>query len=417
MKMVLKGGLILVAVFALLLGASALWLWSTTQMASDLPASTAEPRGDTLLDEFYTVPSELPAEAGFLIKQEELVGESVLEEAAQNTRLLYSSTDGLDGQSTNAVSAALYFPEGEAPEGGWPLLVWSHGTVGIGDLCAPSYAGRTERDRTYLGPWLEAGYAIAASDYQGLGTPGTHPYMDARTMAYNNLDLMRALAASDLPLSSKVVIAGQSQGATGAIATASYAGDYAPNVDLAGVMATGVPYFSPEVLWSLIGESDRDEVSTSTPFTLYMLAFAEMLDPDFDLDEVITDKAKPIADTVGEACVFDFITASTEAGLSQNNSFNTSVEIPLMKVLSRANLYEIGFETPLFTGSGTQDKITPFPMQQAFLKDACEAGMTINANTYDGANHNEGLLQSSEAARDFAATVLAGGEVLNTCES
>jgi hypothetical protein len=30
-----------------------------------------------------------------------------------------------------------------------------HGTVGIADVCAPSWAGRSERDITYLNHWLD----------------------------------------------------------------------------------------------------------------------------------------------------------------------------------------------------------------------------------------------------------------------
>src|ERR1700677_1252030 len=58
-----------------------------------------------------------------------------------------------------AVSGALYLPRGAPPEGGWPLLAWAHGTVGIADVCAPSWAGRSERDITYLNHSLDQGYA------------------------------------------------------------------------------------------------------------------------------------------------------------------------------------------------------------------------------------------------------------------
>ncbi|MEM9725622.1 MAG: lipase family protein, partial [Pseudomonadota bacterium] len=353
--------------------------------------------------------------AGVLIRTEALEGDAVLKSAAENILLLYSSTDGMDGRTINAVSGALYLPEGQAPEGGWPLLVWSHGTVGIGDVCAPSFNGRGARDPQYLNPWLDAGYAIAASDYQGLGTPGTHPYMDARAMAYNNLDLMRALATSDFPLASEVIISGQSQGATGALSTASYASDYAPEVKLAGVIATGIPYFSLSVMWQLTAQRDRDAVSASVPLSLYMLAYAEMLDPDFKLADVISEQAKPVVEQIADICVFEFISAAQDAALSSNSAFTAPVELALMKVFSRAGLFELDFDTPVFTGSGTADRITPFSMQSAFLESACAAGMTLASKTYDGANHNQGLLRSIEDAQEFARQVRAGAAITNSC--
>ncbi len=416
MRTIFKGGLIVLGLLIALLLIFGLWLWNATRLPVDLPPSQVPVRGDFVLSQFYVPPETIPSDPGVMIRQETLEGNSVLESADANIRLLYSSTDGLGGQDVTAVSGALYLPAGEAPEGGWPLMIWSHGTVGIGDVCAPSYAGRGERDPAYLNPWLQQGFAIAASDYQGLGTPGTHPYMDARTMAYNNLDLARALHSTDLPLSTNFVIAGQSQGATGALASASYAEDYAGGADLAGVIATGIPHFSPPVIWELAANSDRDEVSASVGLSLYMLAFAEMLDPDFEMDAVLTDQARTVVEKIDETCVFDFISATQQARLSNSTTFNSRVEVPLIKVFSRAGLYNLDFDTPVFAGSGTADKITPFFMQQEFLADACDAGATINAVTYDGANHNQGLLQSTQSAQDFARLVLSGGEVSNSCE-
>lgn len=417
MRAAIKGSLVLVVALVVLMIILALWIWTATRLPMDLPPPIAEPRGDTELSRFYADPSDLPVSPGILIKQEGIEGPAALASAGKNVRILYSSTDGLDGKTINAVSGAVYLPKGDVPEGGWPLLVWSHGTVGIADICAPSYAGRGERDRTYLNPWLEKGYAVAASDYQGLGTPGTHPYMDARTMAFNNLDLIRSVQSADFPLASKVVIAGQSQGATGAIATASHAENYAADVGLAGVIATGIPYFSGSVLWDLIVNSDRNEVSASVPLSLYMLTYAEMLDPDFALDAVISEQARPVVNRIERSCVFDFIAAAQDAGLSSNITFTSRTELPLLKVLGRAGLYTLDFDTPVFAGSGTDDKITPFSMQQEFLNDACDAGVTVSARTYDGANHNQGLLQSTSEAQEFARMAFAGKLIKSTCPS
>lgn len=415
MKLLKIGGVVIGGVLLLLVAAAG-WVWSEIQSPRDIDTSTASPRGDVALSAFYILPPALPEAPGQLIRQESLSGQATLAQAGANIRILYSSTDGLDGKTGNAVSGAVYLPKGVAPEGGWPLLVWSHGTVGIGDMCAPSFAGHGTRDPQYLNPWLEEGYAIAASDYQGLGLPGTHPYMDARTMAFNNLDLIRAVRAGGFPVSDAVLIAGQSQGATGALAAASYADHYAPDVKLDGIIATGVPYFSASVMWDLVAKSDRNAVSASLPLSLYMLAYAEMLDPAFRMEALLSDKAKPVAGKVGETCVFDFIAASKTAGLSTTNTFVSRPDITLLKVLNRANIPSLDFQIPVFTGSGTSDEITPFSMQQAFIADACRAGARITAKTYDRANHNEGLLRSIADAHEFARAVTSGAAVEASCE-
>ncbi|MFK7842509.1 MAG: lipase family protein [Sphingorhabdus sp.] len=393
----------------------AFWVSAKIYVPSELPEASAPPRGDVLLSEFYAQPSSLPQTAGVMVRQETLEGEATLASAGENLRIMYSSTEGLSGKGISVISGALFLPEGNPPEGGWPLLVWSHGTVGIGDVCAPSYSGRGERDRTYLNPWLEQGYAIVASDYQGLGVSGTHPYMDARTMAFNNLDLIRAVHSGDFPLSKKVVIAGQSQGATGAIATASYADEYAPEVDLAGVIATGIPHLSYGVVLDMVRNANPDEVSASLGLSLYMLTMTEMVDPEFKMEAILSDEAKSVIGDIGQVCVFDLISKTQNAGLTSRKAFKSRSEFPLIKAFSRMRVPDLGFDTPIFAGSGTADKITPFPMQQAFLADACSAGARIAAITYPDANHNQGLLQSSKDAQEFAATVMSGGEIENTC--
>ena len=39
---------------------------------------------------------------------------------------------------------------------------------------------------------MDAGYVLAATDYQGLGTPGPHPYLVGAAEAMNALDSVRA---------------------------------------------------------------------------------------------------------------------------------------------------------------------------------------------------------------------------------
>ena len=115
--------------------------------------------------------------------------------AASAQRILYTSLDGIDGKTPIVVSGALFIPKGKAPAGGWPVASWGHGTVGVADICAPSWAGRSYRDVQYLNRWLAEGYAIVATDYQGLGVPGGHPLLNNRMAAYGILDAAKAVVA------------------------------------------------------------------------------------------------------------------------------------------------------------------------------------------------------------------------------
>ena len=68
-----------------------------------------------------------------------------------------------------------------------------------------------------LGRWLKAGYAIVRTDYEGLGTPGDHPYLIGRSEGHSVLDAARAARKLDSGIGKRVVIAGHSQGGQSAL--------------------------------------------------------------------------------------------------------------------------------------------------------------------------------------------------------
>lgn len=147
----------------------------------------------------------------------------------------------------------IFLPWGTMPRSGWPVVSWAHGTSGLGDACAPSRIGPAlrERDFYYLRQWLKQGYAIVASDYVGLGTPGLMPYLDGRTTAHSVVDMVKAgrrFGRAHLPasqqLTKKWVVIGKSQGGGAAIYTARWATKYGgPGLDYRGAVGTGTPAY------------------------------------------------------------------------------------------------------------------------------------------------------------------------------
>ena len=52
-------------------------------------------------------------------------------------RISYNSTSGVDG-SPQVVTGSVFVPDGTPPEGGWPTIVFGHGTTGVLSECGPS---------------------------------------------------------------------------------------------------------------------------------------------------------------------------------------------------------------------------------------------------------------------------------------
>ena len=386
--------------------------------ATDKPPPSRHDRatlGDGGVSPFYRYDSALPQAAGRLLRQEPLAAHQRVPGAATNLRLLYTSTDGIGGTSRIAVSGALFLPPGTPPAGGWPLLLWSHGTVGIADICAPSWTGYVPFHQAHLQSWIERGYAIVTSDYQGLGTPGTHPYMATRPEAYSNLDAIRAVQSANFPVTDSVLVAGQSQGAGAAIATAGYARTYAPELDLRAVIATGVPYFSPEAVAALRRARPRDVVDPKLGYNFLVLSLLDYIDPTFDSAALIRTDALPVVRSVATVCNRDMRRTIEQLQLTHDEVFKAAVSEQIAQAYQHMGFPTLALPIPLFVGTGSADADTPPRMQAQFAKAACAAGTAVSARVYAGFDHLTALNRSLEDSTSFAAAAFSGAPIESNC--
>ena len=165
--------------------------------------------------------------------------------AAQAYKLHYR-TPGSPRRAGRRHRPAANLPAGTPPIGGWPVVSWAHGTQGIADRCAPSVSGPTPcRTRRALpGRVPGQGYAVAAADYHGLGSPGRHACLHVRTAARNTIDMVKAsrqyLGAA--ALSPRWVSVGYSQGAAAALVAATWRLPHGgPSLQYRGSFTAGTP--------------------------------------------------------------------------------------------------------------------------------------------------------------------------------
>ncbi|OZF56279.1 lipase [Rhodococcus sp. 14-2470-1b] len=313
-------------------------------------------------------------------------------------------TVGSDGAP--ALSSGTFFvPEGPAPEGGWPVVGWAHGTSGLADECAPSRVGPADRERDfgYLSTWIDQGYAIAATDYVGLGTPGLMPYLDGKVSAHSVVDSVKAARSVEPSLSNKWVVIGQSQGGGAAITTARYATEYGgPELDYRGAVGTGVPAnielallpLGPGVLPVAAGKG-------LTTYLLYILAGLRYAHPEIDLDSYLTEQGRQLVDRAERVCVFD---AEDEfAGTVSGDLFAK----PLNQI---PNFYGLlndymgvpvsGYDRPVFIGQGLTDVDVPAPAALSLVAQMKSNGQDVTLHTYP-TDHSGALLQSQADSVPF----------------
>ncbi|WP_328354027.1 lipase family protein [Mycobacterium sp. NBC_00419] len=199
----------------------------------------------------------------------------------RSARVVYRSTEGDTGEPT-VVSGTVFVPKGSAPQGGWPVVAFGHGTTGIDQPCAPSLSDDLLGQAPVVAGFIKLGYAVAFADYQGLGAAGVHPYLDARTAGLNILDAVRALRATFPEVSTTVGAFGGSQGGGAVWAADEQAADYAPELKLVGVVA-----LSPAAdMVGLVDKAQRGTLSTDQrPLMQWVLASLGRLHPQLDLDD------------------------------------------------------------------------------------------------------------------------------------
>jgi secretory lipase len=172
-------------------------------------------------------------------------------------RVVYRSTSGDDGSAT-VVSGSVFTPRGNPPAGGWPVVAFGHGTVGIEPACGPSLSDSLDGQINVVVVLTNLGYAVAVPDYQGLGTKGIHPYLDARTAGLNMIDAVRALRHTFTNVADRWAAFGDSQGGAVAWSANEQAKGYAPELGLVGAVA-----LSPSA--NVVGLVQKAEEGTLTP--------------------------------------------------------------------------------------------------------------------------------------------------------
>jgi len=378
-------------------------------------APVADPwQGDGGVDAFYTPDASITAEPGRLIRTMTQPPETSLAEAGQAMRLLYSSTNGLgDLRTPIAVSGTLFLPKGEAPAGGWPLIAWAHGTVGIADICAPSNRPRSERDTIYLNHWLSQGYAVVASDYQGLGTPGGHPYLATRSAAYSVLDSIRAVQGDPaLNIGKPVVLVGQSQGGGAAFATAGEAATYAPELDIRGTVATGTPYFTLDTAPAV---RDPEAVSGVLAYSMYIMYLAEQADPLFKIADYASVPAQPFFESTRTQCLMDTWTKIEAEKMSQAKLFTADPTPAMAQFFPLMAYSSLKLKGPVFMGTGGKDADVPPPGQARLFNDACAAGSVIEHKVYPGLDHSATVNGSLADTTPFVKKAFAGEALTGNC--
>jgi pimeloyl-ACP methyl ester carboxylesterase len=337
---------------------------------------------------FYTPPSSLPdGPPGTIIRSEVIDG---FASAATAYRVLYKST-GYDGDPT-AVSGFIVVPDGAPPAQGRKVVAYTHGTVGVASNCAPSLVTNQAQQPLFLeggNELLAEGYVVAASDYQGLGTAGPHPYLVGDSEAMNELDIVRAAHnLTGAHATNEFVVWGHSQGGHASLFTGQLAASYAPDLRLVGVAAGGpVPNLE-----------DLFEVNIRTTVGRILIAMAlqswATVYDDASLDQIVTPAARPLVGSIAKNCLYNRnqILSSVPAALALDLTFLHTPPWetePWRTIVKENDPGATRTPAPILIVQGDADKIVAPEVTARLADRLCAEGETVDLLVLPGIGHLE----------------------------
>lgn len=331
---------------------------------------------------FYTPPAELPSTPGELIRSEPLT--LGVPKGAVAWKILYTTT-AVDG-SPAVSSGTILAPEQRSDEP-LPLLSIAHGTTGVAAKCAPSLSETPFADGA--GAALETmvarhGWAAVTSDYIGLGTSGTHPYLVGDGEARNVLDAARAARQfNELELTDRTVVWGHSQGGQGALWTGQMAADYAPELNIAGVAA-----FAPAADLFGLAEVSKNDAAGKT-VSAYIAATWSELYPELELASQLTPGSARGVAKIQNLCFNgqDVLAAILRGTQVPNQIFPDELLDGDFGRLLTEQIPRGQFPAPVLVAQGLADPLVRPEQQQAWVESVCSAGEQIDYRPYPGLDH------------------------------
>ncbi|GAB2908210.1 lipase family protein [Nonomuraea fastidiosa] len=334
----------------------------------------------------------------------------LLEVPVNAWHLRYTSTSATG--TPNVVSGTLLVPKAGYPLGRRPIIGYAVGTHGLGDQCAPSVSmsqGR-EAELALVSLFLLKGYAVAITDYEGLGTPGQHTYMAGISQGHAVLDSIRAatrVPGAGLSDEAPVGIMGYSQGGASAGWAAQLQPSYAPELRLRGVAAGGVPADLGEVARNLDGGPN------------FGLAAAAGIGldaayPELDLEADLNDRGRELLADAADDCVND-LGKLAGLGFSDISPIDLMNQPKWQARLAENRLGGMPPRVPMFLYHGRGDEIIPLSVGSTLRSEYCRAGVNVRWASLPAPDHVTGAIEGGPLAIEWLALRILGLPAHGNC--
>ncbi|MBU3589544.1 lipase family protein [Polynucleobacter sp. 80A-SIGWE] len=374
---------------------------------------------DPPMPPFYASVMKMAPEGklGQVIKKEKI--ETSIK-GAQAWKIAYISSD-VAGRKTIA-TGTIIAPVGSAPKEGRPILAWAHGTTGSAQNCGPSQiidptAALNEYFLMGGNSWtdygipngqefINQGYVVVATDYQGLGGGGKHQYAVAQTNGRDVINSARAASSmQEVGAGKKTLVYGWSQGGGATIAAASLPeyqalqGTAADNLQYLGFVA-----LAPDDVAAMLSNIPTDEAAAkklmngftqaNVPnvflFAHYMIGLwgTQAAFPGLQLTDVLTEDGAKVVDKLAKnkcihalADTFNYAYGDSYKSLLKPEPSNS---LAWVKAFVNGSVKPVKPVAPVVIYWGTKDTAVPPVMHELYQKQMCAMGANVGRNQLPG---------------------------------
>ncbi|QWF83831.1 lipase family protein [Amycolatopsis sp. CA-230715] len=402
---------ILLILSALVLAASgAVAAVSVASPATAGPVAGPEDGTGPFDDSFYVPPSPLPEGKPGDVLRWRVSKAGPRKDDVQAWQVMYLSTNALG--KPDAVTGTVLLPRGADPKTA-PIVAFAPGTHGPAFTCAPSSMINMGAfyEQSGLDDLLNAGYAVAVTDYEGYQPDPKTTYVVGKSEGPAVIDSVRAaqrLGAAGLSPGAKVIFRGYSQGGGAAAWAGQLQPSYAPEMKLAGVAAGGIPADLVQVTLQLDGKFGFGVFA-------YALVGLDRAYPELKLDSFLSDNGRAkLAEMQKSACTFELLTTYANQKIAD---YTTSAGYIKPAWIARLNENKLGaapIKVPVFEYHATKDQLVQFAQADTLHKAYCSAGVQVTWKTYE-TDHITGIYDGNADVLAFIKDRIAGKPATSNC--
>ncbi|GEE03756.1 hypothetical protein nbrc107696_42020 [Gordonia spumicola] len=294
-------------------------------------------------------------------------------------------------------TATLLEPKGDAPAGGWKVVVYAKHPDGLSLGCAPSKR-RAARDTAAVTGLLRSDYAVVVPDFTTVGVDGSPQYVDFGAAAHTIVDAVKAVGDVDPGVSSQWAAVGDSLGAGAVVQLAREATAWQKGKsDFRGAAATSLPVDYDELVAGLSPASApvSAEKVTDVVFALASMDSSTITPMLSSRGKDLVTKARTLCapaltTAIGSTSLSDLITAPISADTALDTTLREGLQLPTR-----------GFSRPVLLSQKLIDDQASVPANLRYLTTAQLSSNKVLAKTYLTGSASDASRQEQAAVASF----------------